>query len=80
MSDTDGRGLAALAALLALVVALSWVLLGETPVPGALLGGALCLAGVAVSRRGQGTAAQPPKSVKPPETAEPSGTERSRPR
>ncbi|WP_017585206.1 DMT family transporter [Nocardiopsis ganjiahuensis] len=35
----------------ALVVAMSWALLGETPVPGALLGGALCLVGVAVSRR-----------------------------
>ncbi|MGW5878510.1 DMT family transporter [Nocardiopsis terrae] len=64
----------------ALVVALSWALLGETPVPGALLGGALCLAGVAVSRRGQGTAARPPESAKPPENAGPSGTERSRPR
>ena len=50
-----------------LVVAMSWALLGETPVPGALVGGALCLVGVAVSRRGQGTVAAP-------------GTARSRPR
>lgn len=49
-----------------LVVAMSWALLGETPVPGALVGGALCLVGVAVSRRGQGTVAAP-------------GTARSRP-
>ncbi len=34
-----------------LVVALSWLLLDEVPRPLALLGGALCLAGVALSRR-----------------------------
>jgi drug/metabolite transporter (DMT)-like permease len=34
----------------ALVVAMSWALLGETPRPLAYLGGALCLAGVAFSR------------------------------
>lgn len=34
-----------------LTVLLSWALLGETPPPAAYLGGALCLAGVAVSRR-----------------------------
>jgi drug/metabolite transporter (DMT)-like permease len=35
----------------ALVVLLSWITLGEVPGPWALTGGALCLAGVAVSRR-----------------------------
>jgi drug/metabolite transporter (DMT)-like permease len=34
-----------------LTIAASWPLLGEVPVPLALLGGALCLVGVAVSRR-----------------------------
>jgi drug/metabolite transporter (DMT)-like permease len=34
----------------ALAVLLSWLLLGEAPVPLALVGGALCLAGVAVTR------------------------------
>ena len=37
----------------ALVVVMSWVLLAETPRPLAYLGGALCLAGVAVSRGGK---------------------------
>ncbi|WP_433803305.1 DMT family transporter [Actinomycetospora sp. CA-084318] len=35
----------------ALVVALSWLLLAEVPAPLAFVGGALCLVGVAVSRR-----------------------------
>ena len=35
----------------ALVVVMSWLLLGEVPPWGALVGGALCLAGVAISRR-----------------------------
>ncbi|GAA1454238.1 DMT family transporter [Nocardiopsis tropica] len=34
-----------------LVVVLSWAVLGETPAPLAFAGGALCLAGVAISRR-----------------------------
>jgi drug/metabolite transporter (DMT)-like permease len=34
----------------AMAVLLSWLLLGETPVPLALVGGALCLVGVAVAR------------------------------
>ncbi len=34
-----------------LAVLMGWVILGEVPPPLALLGGALCLAGVAVSRR-----------------------------
>jgi drug/metabolite transporter (DMT)-like permease len=33
------------------VIALSWIVLGEVPAVVALLGGALCLAGVAVTRR-----------------------------
>ena len=32
-------------------IVLAWVLLGETPVALAFVGGALCLAGVALSRR-----------------------------
>jgi len=35
----------------ALVVLMAWMLLGEVPPWGALVGGALCLAGVAISRR-----------------------------
>jgi len=34
-----------------LVVLMSWAFLGETPRPLAYLGGALCLAGVAISRK-----------------------------
>ena len=34
----------------AIVVLMSWAFLGETPQPLAYLGGALCLAGVAISR------------------------------
>lgn len=36
----------------ALVVLMAWLLLGEAPAMLTLAGGALCLAGVAVSRRG----------------------------
>jgi drug/metabolite transporter (DMT)-like permease len=44
----------------ALVVLMSWAFLGETPRPLAYLGGALCLAGVAISRgRGQPVKAEP---------------------
>ena len=39
----------------ALVVLMSWVILGQTPAALAFLGGALCLAGVAVSRRRRGS-------------------------
>ncbi|WP_431681668.1 DMT family transporter [Kitasatospora sp. KL5] len=48
---TAGRMGATSYAVPALVVAMAWLLLGELPTPGALAGGALCLAGVAVSRR-----------------------------
>ena len=46
----------------AIVVLMSWALLGEIPGPIAILGGAMCLAGVAVARsRGPGRP-QPPSS------------------
>jgi drug/metabolite transporter (DMT)-like permease len=48
---TAGTMGATIYAVPALVVAMSWAFLGETPRPLAYLGGALCLAGVAVSRR-----------------------------
>ncbi|WP_435612007.1 DMT family transporter [Streptomyces sp. bgisy159] len=47
---TAGRMGATTYAVPALVVLMSWLALGEVPAPPALLGGALCLAGVAVSR------------------------------
>ncbi|SIO89424.1 DMT family transporter [Nocardiopsis sp. JB363] len=47
----------------ALVLVMSWALLGETPVLGAVVGGALCLVGVAVSRRkDSGTARSRPRA------------------
>ncbi|MGW4896008.1 DMT family transporter [Kitasatospora sp. NPDC004240] len=48
---TAGRMGATTYSVPALVVLMAWVLLGETPALLTLLGGALCLAGVAVSRR-----------------------------
>jgi drug/metabolite transporter (DMT)-like permease len=42
-----------------LTVLMGWALLSETPPARALLGGALCLAGVAVSRRAPRPRAQP---------------------
>jgi drug/metabolite transporter (DMT)-like permease len=48
---TAGAMGATIYAVPALVVAMSWALLGETPRTLAYLGGALCLTGVAVSRR-----------------------------
>ncbi|WP_435058858.1 DMT family transporter [Streptomyces sp. bgisy060] len=47
---TAGRMGATTYAVPALVILLAWGLLGELPAPLALLGGAMCLAGVAVSR------------------------------
>jgi drug/metabolite transporter (DMT)-like permease len=48
----------------AIVVLMSWAFLGETPRPLAYLGGALCLAGVAVSRgRARQTALAAPEPV-----------------
>ncbi|WP_407702036.1 DMT family transporter [Streptomyces toyocaensis] len=51
----------------ALVVLMSWLALGEVPGPLTLVGGALCLAGVAVSRSrsGAGAAARAAASVPP---------------
>ncbi|MEU2628412.1 MULTISPECIES: DMT family transporter [Kitasatospora] len=48
---TAGRMGATTYAVPALVVLMAWLLLGELPAPLALAGGALCLTGVAVSRR-----------------------------
>ncbi|MEJ8281431.1 DMT family transporter [Pseudonocardia spirodelae] len=48
---TAGRLAASTYAIPPLVVALSWALLGEVPAPVALLGGVLCLTGVAVATR-----------------------------
>jgi drug/metabolite transporter (DMT)-like permease len=49
----------------AIVVLMSWAFLGETPRPLACLGGALCLAGVAVSRGRPRTTVMP--EVRPAE-------------
>ncbi|PMR63080.1 EamA family transporter [Verrucosispora sp. ts21] len=48
---TAGRTTAATYLVPPVTVALSWMLLGEVPVPLALLGGALCLAGVVLATR-----------------------------
>lgn len=48
---TAGRLASTTYAVPALVVVLSWLLLAEVPAPLAFVGGALCLVGVAVSRR-----------------------------
>ncbi|MFE9460022.1 DMT family transporter [Streptomyces californicus] len=54
---TAGRMGATTYAVPAIVVLMAWVLLDEVPTPLGVLGGALCLAGVAVSRsRGRGGA------------------------
>ena len=52
LSRTDAGRLAVTTYLVPPIsVALGWLVLGETPVSLAYLGGALCLAGVSVSRR-----------------------------
>lgn len=52
LARTDaGRMAATTLTVPALVVLLSWALLGELPTTAALVGGALCLTGVAISRR-----------------------------
>ncbi|ROO84803.1 threonine/homoserine efflux transporter RhtA [Actinocorallia herbida] len=48
---TAGRMGATTYAVPALVVLMAWAALGELPTPAAIIGGVLCLAGVAVSRR-----------------------------
>jgi hypothetical protein len=62
---TAGKMGATTYAVPAIVVLMSWAFLGETPRPLAYLGGALCLAGVAVSRgrpRPAAAAAQAPSA------------------
>ncbi|MFP5069272.1 DMT family transporter [Pseudonocardia nantongensis] len=54
-----GRLAATTYAVPALVVALSWLLLGEVPAPLALTGGALCLVGVAVATLHRARPARP---------------------
>lgn len=60
---TAGRMGATTYAVPALVVLMSWLALGEVPGPLTLAGGALCLAGVAVSRSRQRAAAAEPRPV-----------------
>ncbi|NGO67768.1 DMT family transporter [Streptomyces boncukensis] len=79
---TAGRMGATTYVVPALVVAMSWLALGEVPGPLALAGGALCLAGVAVSRlRGRRAPAPRPLPAPPAgpgDVREPSGVRRSR--
>ncbi|GAA3918043.1 DMT family transporter [Streptomyces gulbargensis] len=77
---TAGRMGATTYAVPALVVLMAWAFLGELPGPLTLLGGALCLAGVAVSRsrpRGAGAAAP---SRTPEASSGPGGRRESRTR
>ncbi|GGM01549.1 membrane protein [Streptomyces fumigatiscleroticus] len=55
----------------ALVVVMSWLALGEVPGPLTLAGGALCLAGVAVSRSRSRGRARAARAAVPPQGAEP---------
>ncbi|MEU5636276.1 DMT family transporter [Streptomyces rishiriensis] len=64
---TAGRMGATTYAVPALVVGMSWLVLAEAPGPLTLAGGALCLAGVAVSRSG-------PRAAPPATTAGTAGT------
>ncbi|WP_282701633.1 DMT family transporter [Streptomyces sp. CC219B] len=66
---TAGRMGATTYAVPALVVVLSWLLLGEVPGAVTLLGGALCLAGVAVSRSRPRPTAPAARPVPCPEEA-----------
>jgi drug/metabolite transporter (DMT)-like permease len=63
----------------ALVVLMSWTILDEVPGRLTLAGGALCLAGVAVSRRRE-TSATAPAAATPPVPAEPPPTPAAAPR
>jgi drug/metabolite transporter (DMT)-like permease len=63
----------------ALVVGMSWLFLDEVPGWLTLLGGALCLVGVAVSRR-RGGRAEAPAVATPPVPAEPPPTPAAAPR
>ncbi|MFF3752775.1 DMT family transporter [Streptomyces sp. NPDC002018] len=76
---TAGRMGATTYAVPALVVLMSWLFLDEVPGLFTLAGGALCLAGVAVSRsrpRRGAVVARGDSGTAPPETAEPSDTPR----
>ncbi|MFR9800273.1 DMT family transporter [Streptomyces sp. MS06] len=78
---TAGRMGATTYAVPALVVLMSWSALGEVPAPVTLAGGALCLAGVAVSRsrpRGARAAAQAPELAALAEEAADGGLTRTR--
>lgn len=48
-----------------LAILLAWLFLDESPAPIAFVGGALCLVGVAISRRGPRRTAAPPAAVPP---------------
>jgi drug/metabolite transporter (DMT)-like permease len=77
---TAGRMGATTYAVPALVVLMAWAFLGELPGPLTLLGGALCLAGVAVSRsRPAGTGAAAPSRT-PEASSGPGGRRESRTR
>ncbi|MGN2636362.1 DMT family transporter [Nocardia takedensis] len=55
---TAGRMGVTTYAVPALVVVMAWIALGEAPAPMAVVGGLLCLAGVAISRSGRRTPAE----------------------
>jgi drug/metabolite transporter (DMT)-like permease len=60
LARTSAGGLAAMTYLVSpLSILLGWMLLGETPPGPALAGGALCLIGVAVTRRIRAVVASP---------------------
>jgi drug/metabolite transporter (DMT)-like permease len=60
---TAGRLAASSYLVPALAVLMSWLALDEVPVPAALLGGTLCLLGVAVTRAGGRRPPVPPASL-----------------
>jgi drug/metabolite transporter (DMT)-like permease len=63
---TAGRMGATTYVVPALVVVMSWLILDEVPAPLTLAGGAVCLAGVAVSRRKRRKSLKSPNSLKSP--------------
>ncbi len=48
-----------------ITIVMSWLILGETPSPIAVLGGALCLVGVAIARKGPAVTAASPAPAPP---------------